>query len=183
MSNRPHVFLIPGFFGFAHVGDVAYFHHVETTLKAAMAQRGHDVEVVTVPTLPTAGLRQRAERLLATIQSHAGEQEPLILVGHSTGGLDARLMTTPGVELEAPWPVEPVAERVKSIVFLSTPHRGTPVAAFFTSIAGQQPLKLLGDDPYTLRSGRLPLTLLGACRHGSTERPGRRGSSAVQRAL
>ncbi len=161
MSATPHVFLVPGFFGFTNLGEVRYFRHVETLLATQLAGHGIDARVVTVPTLPTAGLKQRTTRLLEAIAHHAGEDEPIYIVGHSTGGLDARLLVSPGVALDSPRDAEAVARRVRGIVTVSTPHYGTPVAAFFTSIVGQRLLRILSlITLYTLRFGRLPVSMV-----------------------
>ncbi|MCO4764392.1 MAG: triacylglycerol lipase [Myxococcales bacterium] len=160
-GTQPHIFLIPGFFGFTSIGELRYFRHVESFLEQEMAARGVRARVVTVPTLPTAGLRQRTTRLLNTIVNQAGEEEPIYLVGHSTGGLDARLLASPGVDLDTNWAPESVAKRIRAIVTVSTPHHGTPVAGFFTSIIGQKLLSLLSSlTLYTLRFGQLPLSMM-----------------------
>ena len=126
-----------------------------------MAARGINARVVTVETLPTAGLRQRTTRLLDAIINHAGEDEPIYLVGHSTGGLDARLLASPGVALTTTRDTESVAQRIRAIVTVSTPHHGTPVAAFFTSLVGQRLLRILSIlTLYSLRFGRLPLSVM-----------------------
>lgn len=160
-GTTPHVFLIPGFFGFTSIGELRYFRHVESILTEAMAARGVNARVITVETLPTAGLRQRTTRLLEAIVNQAGESEDLYLVGHSTGGLDARLLASPGVALDSSRNAEAVAQRIKAIVTVSTPHHGTPVAAFFTSLIGQRLLRILSMlTLYTLRFGRLPLSVM-----------------------
>ncbi len=160
-GTTPHVFLIPGFFGFTSIGELRYFRHVESYLAELMAARGIDARVVTVETLPTAGLRQRTTRLLDAIINHAGEDEPIYLVGHSTGGLDARLLASPGVALATTRDTESVAQRIRAIVTVSTPHHGTPVAAFFTSLVGQRLLRILSIlTLYSLRFGRLPLSVM-----------------------
>jgi hypothetical protein len=153
--------LIPGFFGFADIGDVLYFAHVVDYLPEACASHGIPAEVHAVQTLPTASVRRRAERLMEHITSVAPGDDPVHLVGHSSGGLDARLMVTPGGALRTDGDVEALAARVKTVITVGTPHYGTPVASFFSSIFGQQALRLLSlSTIYILRFGRLPTSVL-----------------------
>jgi pimeloyl-ACP methyl ester carboxylesterase len=123
-----------------------------------------DAEVFQVFTHPTASIRTRARDLLATLAQTAGDDEgPIHLVGHSTGGLDARLFVSPGADLgdvdNLP-PVEIYARRVRSVISAATPHRGTGLATFFTGLFGARILALLSlFTVYVLRFGRIPLSL------------------------
>ena len=49
---------------------------------------------------------------------------PLHFVGHSTGGLDIRLLLTPGVHLVRGDAEERVATHARSAITLATPHFG-----------------------------------------------------------
>lgn len=162
MGETHHVYLVPGFFGFANLGDLAYFHHVRDYLQVAFTEAGIDARIHPVRTSPTASLPRRAARLLETIVETAGGDEgPIHLIGHSSGGLDARLLVTPEVSLPTSIPVEPWASRVRSVVGVSTPHRGTPAAAVFTSVLGQKLLETMSlGTMYVLRFGRLPTAAL-----------------------
>lgn len=162
MAGRHDIFLVPGFFGFADLGGIPYFHHVREFLRTILADVGIEARVIAVPTLPTASIRHRAERLLQAIETHSKDPDvPLHLIGHSTGGLDARLLVTPNVALAGSAEAEPVAARVRSVVTVATPHRGTPLAGFFGSLTGQKALWALSlASIYTLRFGRLPLRVL-----------------------
>lgn len=163
MGNRTmRIYLIPGFFGFVNLGELAYFSHVSTHLKMRLREKGESVAVHTVHTAPTASIRTRTERLLKTIHATAkNEKDPIVLVGHSTGGLDARLLVTPEVSLTGDLNPAPIAERVRSIVSVNTPHYGTPLAAFFSTLLGAQLLKLFSIvTVYIIRFGRLPLSML-----------------------
>jgi hypothetical protein len=156
VTNR--VFLVPGFFGFANLGELRYFAHVGRFLGTCCAAAGRDVRVVTLRTSPTASLPRRAARLAETLADSDG---PIHLIGHSSGGLDVRLLVSPGVVLPTAIDVEAVARRVRSVVTVSTPHYGTPVAAFFTSVLGQRLLQLLSlSTMYVLRFGHLPVSAL-----------------------
>lgn len=157
-----HVFLIPGFFGFVNFGRLVYFGHVREYLEDAFARERMRVELHGVRLSPTASLRVRTAELLRFIRETAPERAPIHLIGHSTGGLDARLLLTPGLELEGvDADIEAYARRVRSVVAVATPHRGTPLAHFFSSLMGQQVLRLLSLATIAvLRRGRLPVGLL-----------------------
>ena len=133
---RHAVFLVPGFFGFERLGGVRYFRHVRQQLEAAFAMAGHELEVFGVHTLPTASIRRRTRLLAAAMLEAKVERfERVHVIGHSTGGLDARLLVTPGVALGRD--VDRFEELVHSVVTISAPHHGTPIAAFFTQVAGK----------------------------------------------
>jgi triacylglycerol lipase len=157
-----HVFLIPGFFGFVNFGRLVYFGHVREYLEDAFARQRMRVEIHGVRLSPTSSLKVRSAELLRFIRETAPDRAPIHLIGHSTGGLDARLLTTPGLELDdAELDPEANARRVRTIVALTTPHRGTPIAQFFSSLMGQQVLRLLSLATITvLRRGRLPIGVL-----------------------
>jgi len=157
-----HVFLVPGFFGFANLGNIVYFAHVREFLSARLADQGLDATVHAVSTDPTASLPARALKLLDAIEAAGvGSRDEVHLVGHSTGGLDARLLTSPGVNLPGQRSAEPMSHLVRSVISVATPHRGTAVASFFDSLFGEQLLGLLSVATiYTLRHGPLPLSVL-----------------------
>lgn len=157
-----HVLLIPGFFGFSGTGDFAYFGHVSDLLAEIGPPLGLDGEIRLVRTGPTASLRSRAARLAEAISEVLDERGGEVsLVGHSSGGLDARLVVSPGVSLPTSADVERCARAVRAVVTVGTPHRGTPVAHFFNNVFGQQLLKLLSlFTIYTLWAGRLPMSAL-----------------------
>jgi hypothetical protein len=161
-SSPQHFYLVPGFFGFANLGELKYFGHVRDYLVAAAVRRGLDARVHVVRTHPTSSLPKRAAVLATTIAATAGKgRGPLHLIGHSSGGLDCRLMIAPGVALPTDVKVESLAARVRSVVTVATPHCGTPIASFFTGLLGQRLLQLLSlSTIYLLRFGRLPLAAL-----------------------
>jgi triacylglycerol lipase len=160
MPGRHHVLLVPGFFGFASLGDFAYFGHVKDFLAEVGPEVGLDGEIRVVPTPPTASLRVRAARLVDTI-AELPEGDHVSLVGHSSGGLDARLAVTPQVDLPARSDAERCTARVRSVLTVATPHHGTPVAHLFNSFLGQELLRLLSVFTIAaLRAGRLPIGLV-----------------------
>ncbi|MFL5318696.1 MAG: esterase/lipase family protein [Myxococcaceae bacterium] len=157
-----HVYLVPGFFGFANLGDLTYFGHVRSYLQEAFSALGLTAEVHAVKTHPTASIERRAARLLESIADTTGPSAGSIhLIGHSTGGLDARLFLSPNVQLPASMVPEPWAQRVKTLVTVSTPHHGTPLASFFQTVPGARLLQLLSlVTIHTLRLGSVPLAVL-----------------------
>jgi hypothetical protein len=115
------------------------------------------VEIHGVRPGPTSSLSKRAAELLRTIDEAAPADAPIHLIGHSTGGLDARLLVSPNVTLATDLDIAAAAGRVRSVVSIASPHRGTPLAAFFSSLLGQQLLRLMSLATITvLRRGRLP---------------------------
>lgn len=62
MAQRHHLFLVPGFFGFANLGDLAYFGHVRAELIRALAALAVDARVQVVGVPPTASLLRRTHQ-------------------------------------------------------------------------------------------------------------------------
>jgi triacylglycerol lipase len=157
-----HVLLVPGFFGFANLGDFAYFGHVRDFLAEVGPSLGLRGEVRVVRTVPMASLPKRAVLLaqsVAEVLEAAGGM--VSIVGHSSGGLDARLAVSPAVSLPSPVEVEPCARSVRAVVTVATPHFGTPVAHLFNTLLGQQLLRLLSlSTMHALRAGRLPIRVV-----------------------
>ena len=156
-----HVVLVPGFFGFGNLGGLTYFVGVRQALERSFDRRGLDVLVVEVPTLPTASIRHRAARVLETLaEVSQGDDAPVHIIGHSTGGLDARLAIAPTASL--PTSTEFGAyERVRTLVTVSAPHFGTPLATAFGSAMGKPLLRLVAlATTYVLQYGRLPLSVI-----------------------
>jgi len=160
-ARRHHVYLVPGVFGFTNLGELRYFAHVLDVLRVRSRVLGVPAELHVVRTHPTASLPRRAVRVLETIAATMGRDGPVHLIGHSSGGLDVRLLLAPGVSLPSDASVERVAGRVRTAVTVATPHHGTPLASFFTSLLGQRLLRLLSlSTVYALRFGRLPIAVL-----------------------
>jgi triacylglycerol lipase len=154
-----HVLLVPGFFGFATLGEFAYFAHVRDFLAEVLPDAGVRGEVEVVHTIPTASLERRAAILCESVARllEAGPAS-VSIVGHSSGGLDARLFASPGAALPTGADVERCARSVRAVVTVATPHHGTPVAHAFHSLLGGQLLRLLSvSTMYALRAGRLPI--------------------------
>src|SRR5262245_11098916 len=140
--GRPQVFLVPGFFGFTSLGAVSYFHRVRETLARALAAHRVDAEIIECRTRPTGSLRRRAARLFDDVTA-AGGNGPIHFVGHSTGGLDVRLLVSPEISVTRSGAEEQVGARTRSVISISTPHHGTPLANFFTTVQGRRLLQTL----------------------------------------
>ncbi len=138
---RHHVFMSPGMFGFGTLGSYNYFAHVERELRARFTAAGHELVTHTIEDLPTASIRRRAHRLAELVAKTAGS-DPVHLLGHSTGGLDARLVASPATrsidEAQLQW-----LPQLASVTTMNTPHFGTPLASFFATVNGQRVLAAL----------------------------------------
>src|SRR6187399_128561 len=109
-----------GLFGFSEVSvgklRLSYFHKIDKALK----ERGHPLIVSRVH--PTGSIKLRARQMKRTILDEMKKQElqdqRVVIVAHSMGGLDARYMIAKlGMH-----------EKVEALVTISTPHRGSPYA-------------------------------------------------------
>ncbi len=138
------VFLVPGFFGFSSVGAVNYFEDVERSLGAALRRRGVDARIVRCMTQPTASIPRRADILRRQVIRSGGlGARELHFVGHSTGGLDVRMLLTPGVKIASGDSEERIARLTRTAISVATPHHGTPLANHFVTVQGQTLLLVL----------------------------------------
>lgn len=120
---------MPGFFGFGAFGHpdrplIEYFARVEEALL-----RGHLRPLrFAVHQPPPAGSIAERARSLHTKASEllAAGATRLHLIGHSTGGLDARLIAHPGYRA-LPERSELIA-KIGSVITVSAPFHGTPLA-------------------------------------------------------
>lgn len=158
--KRTYVYLVPGMFGFGKLAGYDYFAHIERALAQRFDDAGAPLHLEVIQTPPTASIALRAQVLAEQVaRTSGGQQGPIYLLGHSTGGLDARLLVSPGTRL----PLRPDAlqwrSRVRGIVCMNTPHYGTPLAGYFTTVAGTRMLYALSLLTVTsLSLGKLPLT-------------------------
>ena len=148
------VFLVPGFFGFSTVAAVNYFQDVEDSLRRGLRRRRIEADIVCCDTQPTASIVRRADRLRRQVIDHGGlRAQELHFVGHSTGGLDVRMLLTPGVMIARGNSAERIAERTRSAISVATPHHGTPLANHFNTAQGQT-LLLIASALATSGQGR-----------------------------
>jgi hypothetical protein len=138
------VFLVPGFFGFTSVGAVSYFEDVEQALGRALRRRGVQARIVRCIAQPTASIPRRADALRRQVLRNGGlKARELHFVGHSTGGLDVRMLLTPGVKIARGDSEERIARRTRTVISVTTPHHGTPLANHFITVHGQTLLLIL----------------------------------------
>ena len=139
---RQHVYFSPGMFGFGRLGSYNYFAHVQRELGVRFEAAGHELVPHVIEDLPTASVRRRATRLAELVAQTATGDAPIHLLGHSTGGLDARLVASPARYAAT---AETLAwlPRLRSVTTMNTPHFGTPLASFFTTSNGQRILAAL----------------------------------------
>lgn len=120
--HQPTIVMIPGFLGFRSrrllLWTIDYFRGLERELRL----EGLRALVASPP--PTGTVTERGIALAAFIHDHA--PGPLVLVGHSMGGLDARQFTAR----------HDTRHQVVSVVTVGTPHRGSPVAEHFAQGTG-----------------------------------------------
>jgi hypothetical protein len=133
-------------FGFGRLASYDYFAHLERAIGERIRAAGDDIETWVLDVPPTASVRRRAARfaeLVARTCEDGDKVGPIHLVGHSTGGLDARMLASPEVSLGEEADQLAWMPRLASVTTLSTPHFGTPMAAFFATVSGQRLLYAL----------------------------------------
>jgi triacylglycerol lipase len=161
------IYLSPGMFGFGRLASYDYFAHLERALHERVRAAGDDVEIHVVHVEPTASIRRRALRLTEVVASTCDVSNPLAgpihLIGHSTGGLDARMVASPSVSLSAAPEALAWRPRIASVTSINAPHFGTPLASFFTTASGQRVLRALSAlTVIALTVGSPPLSAVGA---------------------
>ena len=156
-----NVVLVPGFFGFGNFGDLRYFSGVREAIEREFARRGVELRVTEVATLPTASIRQRAASVLEVLSAIAEHNDgPLHIIGHSTGGLDARLAIAPTASLPTSAKLKDF-RRVRTLVTVCCPHFGTPLAAYFSDVWGRFLLRTVAAYfIFWLERGKLPVKVL-----------------------
>jgi len=141
---RRHIVLIPGFGGFDALGQVEYYAGV-TQLFQHWKHTSHPQPPVALhyfDNLPTAAVATRAHRLCVYLAKRMARGEILdtdkiVLVGHSTGGLDIRRLISDlhnaknrkvHADGESAVPASAILNCIDRVVFLSVPHWGTNIA-------------------------------------------------------
>jgi triacylglycerol lipase len=118
---HPKLALLHGFLGFSRRGPIEYFRGMKEVLN-----KMHIVPLI--PEVPSAGtIAERAEVLAHKL--FRNNAPAFALVAHSMGGLDARYLITY---------LDP-DRRVKSLLTVSTPHRGSPLATRMLESSGPIP--------------------------------------------
>src|SRR5262249_51798438 len=122
---RAPIVLAHGLFGFTRIALgpltlAAYFRGIPDVMRAA----GNRVLVTRVH--PTAGIRRRGRKLGERSEAAFGD-EPVHIIAHSMGGLDARVLLS-----DPAW-----SGRILSLTTIGTPHLGSPLADFAKVRAGR----------------------------------------------
>ncbi len=161
-----NIYLVPGFFGFVRLGSLNYFHRVTSALEAGLRGQGVEARIVECRTQPTGSIKNQADRLMQEVIDSGGlDAEAIHFVGHSTGGLNVRLLVTPSVRLREGGDEEKIGKKTRTVITVATPHHGTPLANFFTSMQGRyvlQILTLLATTEHGRRTIFLVSRLLGS---------------------
>lgn len=136
------VVLAHGFFGFeafAGLDFATYFYGVKDDLL------GYGETVFTPAVDPFNDSTARGAQLLAHVEDVLAQtgHEKVILVGHSQGGLDARVVAHDRPDL------------VAAVVTVATPHLGTPVADVLLKLVPNDDFGALLDDVVQLIGGPL----------------------------
>ena len=162
---RHHAYLSPGMFGFGQLASYDYFLHLQRALETRVRAAGDEVATHVVHVLPNASIRRRALTLNELVARTCGSdnEEPIHLIGHSTGGLDARFVASPSVSLGVAPDALAWRSRLASVTMINTPHYGTPLASFFTTVSGQRVLRALSAlTVVALTLGSPPLGVVSA---------------------
>ena len=132
-----------GLFGFDGISlgpmKIAYFRGIDR----ALSERGHPLIASRVHPTGSVELRarQRKENILRGLKSIDHERGKVLIIAHSMGGLDARYMINKlGMD-----------DRVKALLTITTPHRGSPYADWCVEnlgrkLGGLKLMKFLGLD-------------------------------------
>jgi hypothetical protein len=148
-----HIVLVPGFAGFDALGQLEYYAGVTPLFhdwKKARTDRAH-VVLHYFDNFPTAAVETRAMRLRDYLAKRVARgtfmpEDEVVLVGHSTGGLDIRrliwcLAKDPNEKIPVdgdkdhavPIQARVLLDLIKRVVFLSVPQRGTNIADWVRS--------------------------------------------------
>ena len=151
-------------FGFGRLASYDYFVHLHKALGDRLRAAGDEVQIHVAHVTPNASIRRRALKLASLVSTTCDKDGgPIHLLGHSTGGLDARLVASPTVSLGAGCAAQTWLDRLASVTTINTPHYGTPLASFFTTVSGQRALRALSALTFVALSvGSPPLAMVGS---------------------
>ncbi|HTU57982.1 MAG TPA: hypothetical protein VMF89_06105, partial [Polyangiales bacterium] len=132
------VFLVPGLLGFENFSSFRYFgDRVVAALRSGLEARlGSRVPVVALPIPPTASIAERQRHLVRSLADrlhrleHGHKALKVHLVGHSTGGVDANLLTHARPRAASSWSeidsrAGILRDRIRSVVSIASPLQGT----------------------------------------------------------
>jgi triacylglycerol lipase len=119
-----NIILAHGFFGFRQFLSVEYFNGVKSDLEAKF----HDLPIkILVPQVNLLGrVEARGQQLIGLIARALSDGtldpvQPIHIIAHSMGGLDARYCISSGFD-------EAIAHKISSLSTIGTPHWGSPIA-------------------------------------------------------
>lgn len=144
-AGRRHIVLVPGFAGFDVLGQLEYYARITPLFQKQPT--GNQV-LHYFDNFPTAAVVTRATRLRGYLakriaRGDISKGDDVMLVGHSTGGLDIRWLLwdlhhrKKPIVVDGGAEVKPatILEHVRRVVFLSVPHWGTNIADWVRSHA------------------------------------------------
>jgi len=167
-NARMHVILIPGFAGFDALGQLEYYAGVTPFFRKWCKKHTDRATAVLhyFDNFPTAAVVTRSELLSQYLvkriaRAEIAGEDRIALVGHSTGGLDIRLLlwhlaqlsqlskpivTDGGSGKDRAVKVDPgeVLERVDRVVFISVPQWGTNIADWVRTYHPERRLVVAG---------------------------------------
>jgi hypothetical protein len=169
--KRAEIYLVPGFLGFDALAELDYWEGVQAVLERKLAARGVELVVHATETVPAGSLTKRARKLAEVLaEKHDLACDSVHLLGHSTGGVDVRLLLSPGGAFDVGGEVaasmsEGAAERyrhalehTRTAMSLATPHDGTPAAEVLMKIGLDRMLR----DAASLDGSSLGRALVGS---------------------
>ncbi|KAL2759078.1 hypothetical protein ACRALDRAFT_2092066, partial [Sodiomyces alcalophilus JCM 7366] len=128
-APRYPIVLAHGLLGFSELRPplpflppIHYWHGITGALRTLSPS----LQIITPAVPASASIAVRAEALAASIDAELPSDQPINIIAHSMGGLDARYMIS---ALRSRSPSRP-RPRVASLVTVATPHRGSPFADF-----------------------------------------------------
>lgn len=117
-----NIVLVPGILGFERIKNLEYFNGVAAHLR----KKFPGIHVLSTDTVPLGTVEHRSERFAKQIVEAAAagafdNSQPLHILAHSMGGLDARFLAAKNLRGLRP--------RIATITSIGTPHLGAPVAS------------------------------------------------------
>lgn len=143
-----------GIFGFATFHGIVYFNGVKDHLTAKFP--GLRVLVTQVPPDGTIEVRgtELGNQILRAMRPGGtlDPDEPVHIIAHSMGGLDARFLLSPDN-------AKNMADRIISLTTISTPHNGSPIAELIVTIG--DPLDIGNEENLLAQALRAALAHAG----------------------
>jgi triacylglycerol lipase len=120
-----------GIFGFATLLGIDYFNGV----KERLTNKFPELRILVTQVSPDGTIEVRGTELGEQISKALepggalNSGEPVHIIAHSMGGLDARYLLSPDNR-------ENMADRITSLTTIGTPHKGSPIADLLVKIGG-----------------------------------------------